>query len=293
MMQFSIVDVFADGKYSGNQLAIFYGNPGPEMMLKLANEMNYSETTFVTSDKPQNGGYPVRIFTRSIELPFAGHPTLGTAFAIRQLWLDGEADEVVLNLQVGQIPVTFHPDGVAWMRQKAPQFGPVYETADIADILGLYIDDFSGRFPIQQVSTGIPWIIAPLKNLQAVQEAKLKGDAFLKLIGDEASKNNLHGILIFAPETIHTDNNLHARVLLVDKYGTHEDAATGSANGCLAGYLVKHRYNDSDTARMRVEQGYQIGRPSLILLDAIEKGETIDVNVGGRVHLVARGELLD
>ncbi len=292
-MQFTIVDVFAESPYSGNQLAVFYGNPGAELMLKLANEMNYSETTFITSDKPENGGYSVRIFTRSTELPFAGHPTLGTAFTIRQLWLGGQASEVRLNLQAGQIAVTFHPDGVAWMRQKPPQFGPTYDTAAIADALGLYIDDFSGRFPIQQVSTGIPWIIAPLKSLQAVQEAKLKGEAFINLIGDAWTRDNLHGILIFAPETIHADNQLHARVLLVDKYGTHEDAATGSANGCLAGYLVKHRYNESDTVRMRVEQGYQIGRPSLILLDATEKSESIEVNVGGRVRLVARGELIE
>ncbi|MBN1814459.1 MAG: PhzF family phenazine biosynthesis protein, partial [Anaerolineae bacterium] len=125
-LTFYIVDVFAERKYSGNQLAVFRKAAGlsTDEMQAIAREMHFSETTFVLSDQPRDGGYDVRIFTPQAELPFAGHPTLGTAFVIRQEIIGRPAEQVILNLQVGPIPVTFDGD-ILWMKQVEPQFGEV------------------------------------------------------------------------------------------------------------------------------------------------------------------------
>ena len=168
-----ILDVFAEQKYAGNQLAVFLGNPSDEVMQQLALEMNYSETTFITSDTPENGGYNVRIFMPNMEIPFAGHPTLGTATIIRNELMQQPGDMVLLNLQVGQIPVTFQDNGVAWMQQNPPVFGRSYEAEAVADVLNLTTADIDTRFPIQDVSTGLPFTIVPLKTLDAVKRARM------------------------------------------------------------------------------------------------------------------------
>ena len=121
-MQFYIVDVFAQTKYAGNQLAVIRGKPDDALMQTIALEMHYSETTFITDDNPHDGGYDVRIFTPASELPFAGHPTLGTAFIVRQELIGQPVADIKLNMRVGQIPVRFDDDGVIWMRQNPPEF---------------------------------------------------------------------------------------------------------------------------------------------------------------------------
>ncbi len=291
-MQFYIVDVFAEQKYAGNQLAVFRGEPSPEMMQTLALEMNFSETTFITSDQSRDGGYDVRIFTPGAELPFAGHPTLGTAYIIQREIIGQPVEKVVLNLKVGQIPVTFHDDGVLWMRQNAPEFGRIYDAADVANMLGLSLDDMDTRFPIQEASTGVGSVIAPLKTIDAVKRAKMNLDVFMRMIEDGENRLGVDSILFFAPETYYAENDLNVRVF-ADPVGVPEDPATGSANGSMAGYLVKHRYFGADNFKKRVEQGYEIDRPSLLLLDASDRGNYIEVNVGGRVQMVARGELAE
>ncbi|MDH4223475.1 MAG: PhzF family phenazine biosynthesis protein, partial [candidate division Zixibacteria bacterium] len=165
---FYIVDVFAERKYSGNQLAVFRdaGEIPDSEMQQIAREMNYSETTFILSEKEKDGGYDVRIFTPQREVPFAGHPTLGTAFVIQKEMVKRPIHTIILNLKVGQIPVTFnyideHPN-ILWMKQKAPTFGQTFEFEEISRILELKNDDIDQRFPIQDVTTGLPFIIAPL-----------------------------------------------------------------------------------------------------------------------------------
>jgi trans-2,3-dihydro-3-hydroxyanthranilate isomerase len=170
-----IVDVFAETKYAGNQLAVFRNAAAisDHEMQQIARETNYSETTFILSDEPRNGGFDVRIFTPAEEVPFAGHPTLGTAFIIRNEILNGRAEKVLLNLKVGQIPVSFSPDGYSWMRQIQPTFGSQHLPETFAPILELELADFDNRFPIQEVSTGLPFFIVPLKTLQALKKAKV------------------------------------------------------------------------------------------------------------------------
>lgn len=289
---FYIVDVFAEEKFSGNQLAVFRSakNLQERDMQKIAREINFSETTFILSDKKQDGGYNVRIFTPQNEVSFAGHPTLGTAWVINNEIEKEPVNMIVLNLKSGKIPVDFgkmkEQSDIIWMRQLAPVFGEKYKVDILSQILNLNIKDFDGRFPIQQVSTGLPAVIVPLKSLKAVKKTKLVDSKYF----DFTAKIKAKTILIFCPETYNDQNDLNVR-FFAGRYGIPEDPATGSANGCLAAYLIKHRYFEKDEINLRVEQGYEVGRPSLILLKAEKKGAEIVVHVGGKVKLIAKGEL--
>jgi trans-2,3-dihydro-3-hydroxyanthranilate isomerase len=269
-LPFYIVDVFAEEKYAGNQLAVFRHARGlsDETMQSIARETNFSETTFILSDAERDG--------------------LGTAYVIRREILQNDVAQVNLNLKLKQIPVTFGHQtdrDLLWMKQKAPDFGPTTDTTMMAEMLGLDPGQIDTRFPIQQVSTGLWFTIVPLVNLNAAKQARVNRDKYFA----RARQEQGDGILVFCPETYSDENDLNARVF-VPYYGIEEDPATGSGNGCLAGYLVKHRYFSDARIDVRVEQGYEIDRPSLIRLKAEEREGTIDVNVGGRVVMVAHGQ---
>lgn len=284
-LQFHIVDVFAEKPLAGNQLAVFIsrGAIGADEMQRLAREMNYSETTFIESVEPREGGFDVRIFTPQKEVPFAGHPTLGTAYLIQQEIIRQPVESLKLNLKIGQIPVEFsyrgtNPD-VIWMVQPKPTFGRTLEPASLHKVLGVELSDIDDRFPIQESSTGFPFIIIPLKTLDAVKRISIQRDRCFELIEQTEAK----ALLAFAPETYSPENDLNVRVF-ADYYGTPEDAATGSANGSLAAYLVENRYFGGDSIDIRVEQGYEIGRPSLLFLRSAKEDGSITVRVGGRVQ---------
>jgi trans-2,3-dihydro-3-hydroxyanthranilate isomerase len=174
---FHIVDVFAEERLAGNQLAVFL--PGKSYsdtdMQRLAKEMNYSETTFILSEEPRDGGYDVRIFTPEAEVPFAGHPTLGTAFVIQREIVRRPVESITLNLKVGRIPVTFAYEGGKpadmWMKQVPPVQVETFEPDSMAAVLSLDTGDIDDRFPIQAVSTGIPFIIVPLRSLDALKRS--------------------------------------------------------------------------------------------------------------------------
>jgi len=292
-LNFYIVDVFAKDKYTGNQLAVVIdaGSLSAEEMQRVAKEMNYSETTFVLSSKMRDGGYDVRIFTPEQELPFAGHPTLGTAYIIGREIATGPQSEVVLNLGVGQIPVsmarTGEDEAILWMRQVPPTFTRTVDADAVAGALGLTKANIDDRYSIEEVSTGVPFIIVPLKGLEDLKRARVSPEEYFRLVETTCAK----AILVFSPETYEEENDLSVRVF-AGYLGVPEDPATGSANGCLAGYLVKHRYFNKARIDIRVEQGYAIGRPSLLLLRAEDMRQKIDISVGGNVIMVARGELI-
>jgi trans-2,3-dihydro-3-hydroxyanthranilate isomerase len=283
---FYIVDVFAESRYAGNQLAVFRG-PVPEALMQpLAMEMHYSETTFITNETERDGGYDVRIFTPGAEVPFAGHPTLGTAHILRTEIAPGLPANVVLNLKVGQVPVRY--DGLYWMTQNAPEFGARLSVDTLAAVLGLEPGQIGSRIPVEEVSTGLPFIVVPLPSLAVLQRARVNRDKYLELIAGTWAK----GILVFCPEARSTANQLSVRVF-VEYYGIVEDPATGSGNGCLAAYLVQHRYFGPAAVEARVEQGHQVVRPSLLHLKAHEDSVGIHVEVGGQAITVAKGELVD
>jgi trans-2,3-dihydro-3-hydroxyanthranilate isomerase len=290
---FHIVDVFAEQRHAGNQLAVFRnaGGLSSDEMQKIAKEMNFSETTFILSDAERDGGYDVRIFTPAAEVPFAGHPTLGTAYIIRQEIIRRPVRQVNLNLKVGQIPVRFdrQSDGrdILWMTPKQATFGEVFNRSEIAPLLTVSRDDIDDDYPIQAVSTGLPFVLLPLRSLEAVRRAGVVRDKWLHWVEDREAKM----VFVFCRHTLDPANHIHAR-MFADYYGIAEDPATGSANSCCAAYLIKHRYFGADEIDVRVEQGHEIGRPSLIYLRAKRSGERIEVNVGGKVIPIARAELV-
>ena len=286
---FYIVDVFAEDKYSGNQLAVVISrnNLNDEEMQRIAKEMNFSETTFITSVE----NYDVRIFTPEVELPFAGHPTIGTAFIFQQEFMKEKVKTMSLNLKIGNIAILFKYKGEnlseIWMEHNEPAFSGFIAPDLMADVLCIDENDIDDRFKIQEVSTGVSTLIVPLKSLNAIKKVRINNEKYTHLIQNIQAKT----ILVFCPETYDKKNDLNVR-FFADYYGVPEDPATGSANGCLAAYLVKHDYFGKKKIDIRIEQGYEIGRKSLLFLKAEEKAGKFYITIGGKVILIAKGTLL-
>ena len=262
---FHVVDVFAEAPYQGNQLAVVLeaDDLSSESMQGIALEMNYSETTFVCSDRQADGGYETRIFTPAQELPFAGHPTLGTAWVIRNHIAADAPRTVHLNLGIGTVPVTFaasEDDGeIPWFTAPPVEFGPIIQRDQMAMALNLSPEDIDEGVPVQQLSAGIVVNCVPLIHL-------------------------------FCTETLHQQNDLCTRFFF-DAHGVREDSATGSATACLGAYLVRYRYLSSTDLSLRIEQGHMINRPSLLLLRTREADGVLEVHVGGKVIETMRGRL--
>ncbi|MBN2465350.1 PhzF family phenazine biosynthesis protein [candidate division WOR-3 bacterium] len=286
--EFIICDVFARQRFEGNQLAVFPDAAGlsDDEMQSLAQEVHFSETTFILSDKPNERGWPVRIFTPAREVPFAGHPTLGTAFVIWNRFLGRKPEEVKLDLKVGVVPVAVEEKGERLvMTQVPPVFGSAVEPEAAARVLGLTSSDIDNRFPVQEVSTGLAFVIVPVKTLAAMQSIKVNLAEYYRLFDRMEAK----AVLAFAPETVDPQCRLHVRVFC-DYYDVPEDPATGSANGCLCAWLVRHRYLGTSEFAIQTEQGVEMKRPSLLYLHGEEPGGEIRVRVGGRVVVAGQGQ---
>lgn len=292
---FYIVDVFAERKFAGNQLAVFLNGHlySDREMLQLTRGMNFAESTFIFPDKSVGNRYKVRIFTPTEEVPFAGHPVLGTAYIISQEMKSAtKLNEIILDLKAGEIPVTLKYDTnnqveFLEMKQLQPAFGETLSFEKIANVLGLHVSDFDERYPIEEVSTGLSFIIAPVKTLEAMNRIRLQTALYLELIGKLSSKT----LVAFAPEAFEPSHALNVRVLGDYYGGPPEDPATGSANGCLTGYLLKHRIF-GDVFQLKAEQGYQIDRPSVLSLRGEIRAGKYDIYIGGQVVPIAKGHLL-
>ena len=290
-------DVFSAKPLEGNSLAVFFDGRGlsdAEMQL-IAKEMNLSETTFICPRDPETErerGVRVRIFTVQEELPFAGHPTLGTAFALRG---DSGANEIALELNVGKVPVRFEetPGQAAFgeMTQIDPVFGMQHDRETIAQATGLNLEDFDASLPIETISTGVPFTVAPLKSLAAIQ--KLRVD--LNRAGEYLEKTGGKFLYFVARETVDPAARLHARMLFYNG----EDPATGSAAGCAAAWMVAHGVAEPDE-RVLIEQGIEMQRPSRIFVRASSKktqkknqrdNRIVNVRVGGNAIEVMHGEV--
>ncbi len=289
---FHIVDVFAEQAYAGNQLAVVTDAddlPAGTMQL-IAAETNYSETTFVGRAPEADGAWRVRLFTPARELAFAGHPILGTAWVIRRhLALDG-ADEIRLQLAVGQIPVRFEraKDGqeTVWFQAPPAELGPSCEPDAIAGSLGLAPGDIDDASPVQMLSAGVSTLIVPIKRLDALERARLDLEAHAPL----AARGFPSLVYLFCRETRDAQNDLCVRFFF-EAHGVREDPATGNGAAFLGHYLLEHGLF-GDRLALRIEQGHALRRPSLILLRARRQGEAREVEVGGHVVPVVRGELL-
>jgi trans-2,3-dihydro-3-hydroxyanthranilate isomerase len=282
------VDVFTDRALTGNALAVFPDGRGlsTEQMQALARETNLSETTFILpgEEAEKERGVRVRIFTVQEELPFAGHPTLGTAFVLRG---QSQAPEVRLALNVGTVPVRFEqPPGqpvFGEMTQKNPEFGAVHDAQSVAAFTNLSPADFDDSVPIETVSTGMPFTITAIRSLQKLQSLRVD----LNRASEYLAKSGGKFLYFVCRETVDPNARLHARMLFYNG----EDPATGSAAGCCASWMVAHGVAANDE-RVLIEQGIEMRRPSRIFVRAERKdNQVVNVRVGGNCVEVLRGEV--
>lgn len=290
--RFHIVDVFAEQLHAGNTLAVvrYAGDLDGTAMQRIAREFGFSETSFVTALGAQA---TVRIFTPAQELPFAGHPTLGTAWVIREHLLRERPALVTLALGVGDVPVAFEPVEVggsggelAWLTAPPVKLERTLEPARIAPALGLAASDIAADLPVQEVRAGVHQLLVPLASLAAARRAGLDPAAFAPL--REAGFPD--HVYLFAPTSEGQATQRHSRMFFTAG-GVREDPATGSATACVGAYLLAHG-GRGDRFALCIEQGVEMGRPSLLRLEVTREATAAKIRVGGRVLESARGELL-
>jgi trans-2,3-dihydro-3-hydroxyanthranilate isomerase len=288
--------VFTDDRYGfgGNQLATFWNSKknldlATEEMQGIALEFNFSETTFILSSEISHCSAKVRIFTPGAEIPFAGHPTLGTAFVMKHKGLvPEEMESANLELGIGPIPVEFLTGDMVLMRQNKPEFLDEYEdTEAIARAVQVNPDDISNRSPVQWISTGFPFLIVQLKSMSAVQSAEPSPSEIANALAGQLSQE----IVIFSTETVHEDSSVHAR-MFAPGVGVLEDPATGSAAGPLGAYVRKYNVQEKSdiTEPVVIEQGFELKRPSKLISQVIGGADFEGMKVSGKVKLVAGGD---
>jgi trans-2,3-dihydro-3-hydroxyanthranilate isomerase len=283
------VDVFTDRMFGGNPLAVFPepGDLEEAVHLKIAREMNLSETTFVYPPENPEADFRIRIFTPGKEIPFAGHPTLGTAHI---LWETGKiaatSDSVVLEMDAGLIKVSKKQKNL-FMEQPIPSFEDTVKAIDrVAEALSINPGYIDSRFPIQVVSTGFPALYVPLMNLDALRRVELNLTVLREVLG------SVDMIYVFTGETLDSSSTVHSRAF-APFIGIPEDPATGSAGGALGAYLVHHKVIENlDPSAIVIEQGFEMDRPSHILVSVEEADEEIrSIQVGGQAITVLEGNL--
>lgn len=286
------VDVFTDRPFAGNQLAVFTDARGlsTAQMQTITREMNFSESTFVLPPELPGAHKRVRIFTPAMEMPMAGHPTVGTTFVLAQR---GELTgaEVVLQLNIGAVPVQIERDPAGaprfvWMTHRAPEFGPIRtDTATVAAALGVAAEEVRADLPVQEVSTGVPFLYVPLRSLEAVGRCHVDQAALRRLFPGEPRM-----VYIFCTETVDPGARIHARMFAPHVADIPEDPATGAASGPMAAYAV--RYGLAPDGQFMLEQGLEMGRPSQIHVIARRAGEAFaELKIGGQAVIVGEGHL--
>ncbi len=284
---YHLLDVFTDKKFGGNQLAVFLdGQDVPEnLMQTIARELNLSETVFVLPPEDKNNHFKLRIFTPLQEVPIAGHPTVGTTYLLyRQHKI--QVGNWRLEEGVGVIPVSIDENGVVKMTQPVPQFGMVYEDRKtVAEMLSIKESGLHPTYPIQAVSAGMPFVYVVVKDLKTIQQTKLRQDIWGNVIRDKH-------IFVFTPETALPDSTVHAR-MFAPALGIPEDPATGAACGPLGCYLVQYGLvSPADAQHIISEQGFEMGRPSLISIEIDgQAGAISGVRIGGRSVYVGEGTI--
>jgi trans-2,3-dihydro-3-hydroxyanthranilate isomerase len=288
-------DVFTSDPLAGNQLAVFTDARGLDTarMQRLACEMNFSESTFILPSEQPGTDVRMRIFTPHLEMPMAGHPTIGSTFALAHAGvIRPGAARFVFGLNVGPTPVDleWHNDALAfaWMTQLPPKFRPPFEPrAQAAAALGLEVADLVPDLPVQEITCGVPYLMVPLRDRATVDRAVADLAALKQLLtGDSA-------VFLFSIDAGLSGQSIYSRMFAPD-LGVTEDPATGSASGPLGCYLVQHRIVSGEAASTIVsQQGVAMGRPSRIHIAIGGSPDAInDVKVGGQAVLVGRGEII-
>jgi trans-2,3-dihydro-3-hydroxyanthranilate isomerase len=294
-------DVFTDVPFGGNQLAVFPDASGiPEhRLLDVTREFNYSETTFVYPPDDRAHTRRVRIFTPGGEVPFAGHPTVGTAHvlaAIGEIPLTGDTTHIVLGEKVGPVPVSIRaragkPVFAQLSVAKLPEAGsPPPSRELLADVLGLDVAELrDGDWSPQAFSCGLPFLFVPLRDRAAVARARVRMESWERALQKTATPE----VFVFAAGGERAGTDFHAR-MFAPGLNVPEDPATGSACAAVAGYLAPRdpRRSMESTLRWTIEQGFEMGRPSILEVEAdISAGQVSAVRVGGASVLVARGTM--
>ena len=296
---FYTADVFTDTLFGGNQLGVLPDARGltDAQMLGITREFNYSESTFVFPPNDPANTRRVRIFTPGGEIPFAGHPTVGTAHvlaAIGEVPLTGPETRIVLEENVGPVSVLIRardgkPDFAQLSVAKLPEVtDPGVSRERLAAILSIEPDDMlDGAYSPQTVSCGLPFLLVPLRDRKAVARSRLRMDQWEESLQGTLSEM----VMVFAADPERPGSDMRAR-MYAPAVNVPEDPATGSACACLAGYLAARTPRDG-TLRWVVEQGFEMGRPSILEIEADkDNGRITAIRVGGRTVLVSKGQLL-
>jgi len=298
--RFLIADVFTDVRFGGNQLAVFLDGSGldSKTMQDIAREMNYSETTFLLPTEG-NADYGIRIFTPAHELPFAGHPIVGSAYVIvsekMKEW-GNPYTAVTLEAGVGPLQIEVKTEGGklgrSTMTQPLPVVRGTYSNIEaVANALSLEASLIRRtELPVETIFNGIAALIVPVASISAIQDIKIDSNALTEISNEVGAST----VLVFTRETLFPTNTVHCRVF-APAAGVSEDAATGSANGCFGFYLVRHKVvQAAGTTKIISEQGYEMKRPSQLYIDVdvnLQNDEVTEVRVGGYVVIAGRGEI--
>ncbi len=282
-LSFYIVDVFAEKKYAGNQLAVFSGADAltGKQMQEIAREINFAESTFITKLNAENNSATIRIFTPEHEMKFAGHPIIGTSWVLINKIFKHQPEKITLSVPIGEIPV--HQSGdLVWLQAAQPEFLDTFSAEGFSNFSNLSRADFDDAFPIQEVTTGSAFVIVPLKNKKALENLVLDKDKMNEWLQANC-KTNHRALYFYCLE----ETNLISRMLCIENNQLIEDAATGSASTCLQAFLLK--YNAPEIQIIN-HQGDFINRPSQIYFDGKLENNHFDINIGGKSQFIAKGE---
>ena len=296
--RFLTADVFTDKPFGGNQLAVFPDarGLGDDQMFALAREFNFSETTFVFPAE-KGGTRRLRIWTPGGEVPFAGHPTVGTAHvlaAIGEIQLEGETTAIVFEEEVGLVPVTIRASGgkpvfAQLSVAKLPEVGPPVPTREtLASMLSLEAKDLvGGHFSPQSVSCGLPFLFVALRDRDGVKRSRIRVDQWERTLGNAWASM----IMVFSRDPEREGSDIRAR-MFAPGISVPEDPATGSACAALGGYLAARDTRQDGTLRWVVEQGFEMGRPSILEIEVDKAGGVISaVRVGGASVMMSEGTI--
>jgi trans-2,3-dihydro-3-hydroxyanthranilate isomerase len=295
VLPYLLYDVFTRQPLTGNQLAVFLDGSGlaPADMQQIAREMNLSESTFILPRERDDTDVRMRIFTPAVEMPMAGHPTVGSTFALAKAGvIDAGRSRFVFGLNVGPTPVDIEWSGsearFVWMTQANPVFGPIAAPRPVVEAIGLELSDLRSDVPLQQVSCGVPYLIVPLCDVGALGRAVADAGNLQRLAATTGTDVPLY---LFAPAG--SEATALATRMFAPGLGVTEDPATGSAAGPLGCYLVEHRLvTGTDAQQIVIAQGTHIRRPSVLHVSVTgTSGAITQVKVGGQAVLVGRGEL--
>lgn len=282
-LPFYIIDVFAENKYAGNQLAVFLEaeNLSSEEMQRIAKEINFAESTFITKLDFENNSAEIRIFTPASEMKFAGHPIIGTSWVLIHKIFKNEPEAITLKVPIGEIPIRKTGD-LIWLKAAQPEFLNVFDKEDFVSFSSLKSADFEDQYPIQEVTTGSAFVIVPLKDKKALEALVLDKDKMNDWLMKNCKTN--HRALYFYCSD---DSKIISRMLCVEHNQLIEDAATGSASTCLQAFLLKYHSPEIDTIN---HQGDYINRPSQIYFKGELTEKEYTIQIGGKSQFIAKGD---